>query len=200
MSSSRKISRKWLRGEVILLLELYHSFPILWDVHSSDNKKRNIQKNHFKKIQEGLSTSIPTITIEDIKEKMHKLRTQYQKERNRIKSSSMSVVGLNSVYKSKCWLYEKMRFLDGNEMKPSVSTLNEENEQSEITELDLNDVNTCVSENEIASGSDKISDDTSPVNDLDITPPQCSSHELTCGNISPKKRKLCDEFSTFIKK
>ena len=94
---------------------------------------------------------------------------------------------------------EKMKFLDGNEMKPSFSTLNEENEQSEITELALNDVNTCVSESEIASGSDMITDGTSPVNYLDITPPQCISSELICGNISSKKRKLCDEFSTFIK-
>ena len=39
----------------------------------------------LRKIQEGLSTSIPSITIDDIKEKLHKLRTQYQKERKKNK-------------------------------------------------------------------------------------------------------------------
>ena len=77
MSSSRNISHKWLRAEVILLLELYHGFPILWDVNSTDYKKRNIRKIYIRKIQEGLSTSIPSITIEDIKKKLHKLQTEY---------------------------------------------------------------------------------------------------------------------------
>ena len=205
MSSSRNISHEWLRAEVFLLLELYHGFPILWDVHSTDYKKRNERMVFLRKIQERLSTSIPSITIDDIKEKLHKLRTQYQKERNKIKSSSMNGVGLNSVYKSKFWFYEKMTFLDENEMKPSVSTLNEENilkenVQSEISLSDLNDVNTYVSENEIPSGSDKISDDTSSIDvDVDITSPKCVLPELTSSNISSKKRKLYDEFSTFIK-
>ena len=74
MSSSRNIPRVWLQKDVILLLELYHGFPILWDVHSY-YKTRNLRKIYVIKIQEGLSTSIPSLTIEDIKEKLHKLRT-----------------------------------------------------------------------------------------------------------------------------
>ena len=107
MTSSRKKSRIWLEKEVILLLELYHRFPILWHIHSSDNKKRNIRNIYIRKIQEGLSTSIPTITIEDIKEKIHNLRTQYQKERTKIRSSSRNRVGLEDVYKPRLWFYEK---------------------------------------------------------------------------------------------
>ena len=92
MSSSRNISRVWLQEEVIIsrwlyttrvvyttdyhgdyiLLELYHGFPILWHVPPSDHKKHNIRKIHVRKIQERLSTSIPSITIEDIEEKLHK--------------------------------------------------------------------------------------------------------------------------------
>ena len=49
------------------------------------------------------------------------------------------------------------------------------------------------------SGSDKISDNTSSVDDVDITPPQYVILELTSSNISSKKRKICDEFPTFIK-
>ena len=107
MSSSKKISHKWLQTEMILLLELYHGFPILWNVHSTDYKKRNVRMVFLKKIQEGLSTSIPTITIEDIKEKIHNLRTQYQKERTKIRSSSRNRVGLEDVYKPRLWFYEK---------------------------------------------------------------------------------------------
>ena len=65
MSSSRNVSREWLREDVILLPEFYHEFPILWNVHSSDYKKRNIRLIYVRKIQEGLSTTIPSITIED---------------------------------------------------------------------------------------------------------------------------------------
>ena len=101
MSSSRKKSHVWLEKEVILLLELYQRFPILWHIHSSDIKKRNIRNIYIRKIQEGLSTSIPTITIEDIKEKLHKLRTQYQKERNKIRSSSRNGIVLDGVHKSR---------------------------------------------------------------------------------------------------
>ena len=204
MTSSRKKSRIWLEKEVILLLELYHRFPILWHIHSSDNKKRNIRNIYIRKIQEGLSTSIPTITIEDIKEKIHNLRTQYQKERKKIRLSTKKGEGLNDMHKSKFLFYEKMTFLDGNEMQPIVSSLNEENilkenVQSEISLSDLNDVNTYVSENEISSGSDKISDNTSTVEDVDNTSPQYVLLEITSSNISSQKRKICDEFPTFIK-
>ena len=190
---------------MILLLELYHGFPILWNVLSSDYKKRNIQIIFLRKFQEGLSTTIPSITVEDINEKLHKLRTQYQKERNKIKSSSRNGLEMEYVYKPMLWFYEKMSFLDENEIKPSVSTLNEENilkenVQSEISLTDLNDMNTYVSENKIPSGSDKISDVTSSIDvDVDITSPKCVLPELSSSNISSKKRKLYDEFSTFIK-
>ena len=107
------------------------------------------------------------------------------------------------VYKPMLWFYEKMSFLDENEIKPSVSTLNEENiwkenEQSEISPTDMKDVNTYVSENEIASGSDKLFHDTSSVEHVDNIPPQYVLLELTSSNISSKKRKICDEFPTFI--
>ena len=85
MPSSRNISRKWLREEVILFLELYHGFPILWNVHSTDYKKRNVRIVFLRKIQEGLSTTIPSITIEDVKQNLHKLQGQYQKDRGKIR-------------------------------------------------------------------------------------------------------------------
>ena len=124
MSSSRNISREWLREEVILLLELYHGFPILWNVHSSDYKKRNVRMVFLRKRLEGILTSIPSTTVEDIKEELHKLGRQYQKERIKIRSSSRNGLELEYVYEPMLWFYEKMLFLDVNEMKPSVSTLN----------------------------------------------------------------------------
>ena len=52
-----------------------------------------------------------------------------------------------------------MLFLSENELSPTVSTskvekLSQENEQSEISLSRIIDVNTCVLENEISSGSD----------------------------------------------
>ena len=88
MSSSRNISREWLREEVILLIEFYNGFPIIWNVRSSDYKKRNIQMLILRKFKKRLSTTISSITIEDIKDKIQELRTQYLKERIRIRSSS----------------------------------------------------------------------------------------------------------------
>ena len=60
------------------------------------------------------------------------------------------------------WFYEKMSFLDDNELKPTVSNLNvitilEENVKSEILLSRVLDVNTCVLENKISSGSDTAS-------------------------------------------
>ena len=203
MTSSRKKSHVWLEKEVLLLLELYHRFPILWKVHSTDYKKRNVRNIYIRKIQEGLSSSIPTITVEEIKEKLHRLRTQYQRQRKTIRSISKKGEGLNDMYKSKFLFYEKMTFLDGNEMQPTVSTLNEENilkenVHSENSLLNLKDVNTNVPVNEIPSESDKLFHDTSSVEDVDIIPPQYVLLELTSSNISSKKRKICDEFPTFI--
>ena len=110
MSPAKISSRKWTREEVTLLLELYQSFPTLWNVNSSDYMKRNIKAKYIEKIQKGLSTSIPSITIENIKDKLHKLRTQYQKERAKMRLNSKIVDGLEDIYKPKLWFYEKMSF------------------------------------------------------------------------------------------
>ena len=108
------------------------------------------------------------------------------------------------MYKSTFLFYEKMSFLDVNEMHPTDPTLNEENilkenEHSENSVLNLKDVNTNVPVNEIASRSEKLFHDSSSVDDVDITPPQYVLLEITSSNISSKKRKICDEFPTFIK-
>ena len=107
MLSSRNISREWLRKEAIFHLELYHVFPLLLNVHSSDYKKRNMRIIFLRKIQEWLSTTIPLITIEDINEKLHKFQTQYQKERTKIRWSSRIGLGLD---KPMLWFYKKMSF------------------------------------------------------------------------------------------
>ena len=94
------LDEKWanIQEEVILLLDLCHGFPILWNVHSSDYKKPNIRMIFIRKIQEGLSTTIPSITIEDIKQELHELRTQYHK--SKIRSSSRNRLELEYVYES----------------------------------------------------------------------------------------------------
>ena len=49
----------------------------------------------------GLSATIPSITIEDVIEKLHKLRTQYQKYFAKIRSNSRIEVGLEDVCKQR---------------------------------------------------------------------------------------------------
>ena len=58
MSSFRKISHVWLEKEVFLLLDLYHGFPILWNVHSTDYKKRNVRMVFLRKIHYRLINKI----------------------------------------------------------------------------------------------------------------------------------------------
>ena len=59
-------------------------------------------------------------------------------------------------------------------------------------------MNTRVFENEISSGSYKTSHDTSSKDDVDTMHPECVSPGLKSIIISPKKRKLCEDFSTSI--
>ena len=99
---------------------------------------------------------------------------------------------------------KKMSFLDRNDMKPTVSTLNienipEENELSEILLLDVIDVNKRIFEDEISSGSDITSHGTPSVDDV-YTTPECILPGLTSTNKSSNKRKSRDDFSTSIKK
>ena len=108
MAPTKVPSRKWTREEATLLLELSQSFPALWIVKSSDYMNRNVKVKYLEKIQKGLSTINPSITIENIKDKIHKMRVQYQKERVKVKLHSKS----GEVYKPTLWLYEKMSFLD----------------------------------------------------------------------------------------
>ena len=84
-----------------------------------------------------------------------------------------------------------MSFLDGNKIKPTVSTLNvesiiEEKVQSEILLSCVIDVNTGVFENELSSESDKTSHGTPVIDVMNATSPECIIPELTFTNSSSK--------------
>ena len=50
-------------------------------------------------------------STEELKKKMHSLRTNFNKTNKKVKESMKSGAGLNDVFKPKGWLFEDLRFL-----------------------------------------------------------------------------------------
>ena len=81
----------------------------------------------------------------------------------------------------------------------NVETILEKNIQSEISLSRVIDMNTCVLENEIFSGSNITSHGIPVVNNVNTAPPEYALPRLSSTNNSSMKRKSYDDFSTSIK-
>ena len=92
--------------------------------------KSDQYKNRFKKetaysqILEKLHEKDPTVTIENLKKKMHTLRGQYNKELKKLTMSKKSGACRDDMYVSTLWCFQEMSFLsEGAMIRDSQSSL-----------------------------------------------------------------------------
>ena len=102
----------WNRTDVRDLIELYHSHECLWNVESSQYKDRNLRFLAMNDIHDRMKDSLPNISLDDIKKKIHTLRSQYNRERKSRITSMKSGAITNGIYTPKLWCFDSLQFLD----------------------------------------------------------------------------------------
>ncbi|XP_075985676.1 uncharacterized protein LOC142982861 [Anticarsia gemmatalis] len=120
------------REFVLHLISLYRDNPVLWDASNEHytNKFRRIVA--LKRICDALKSYRPNYTIEELKKKLNILRTNFNKERNKIEARK--TMSPEEEPEPILWYYNEMAFLIGQEVhaKRNTSIVNNESNQTKI--------------------------------------------------------------------
>ncbi|CAB3999816.1 Hypothetical predicted protein, partial [Paramuricea clavata] len=103
-SLKQEAEKRWSDEEIITLIELYESNPVLWDHFSQGYRDRNLRKLAMDKIKESFEKR----TEEEIKSQWHTLKTIYQREYKRQEASKKSGSATSEVYKTKWKFFESL--------------------------------------------------------------------------------------------
>ena len=121
---------EWRLADISLLISLYKEYPVLWNVKLKEYKDRNAKELAYGKIQKVFENHTENITLEQIKKKIHTLRSQYKREIKLVRESKKSGMGADDVYNAKLWCFSQLDFLADDNLRESISTLDVDNEVS----------------------------------------------------------------------
>ncbi|XP_054260753.1 uncharacterized protein LOC128985353 [Macrosteles quadrilineatus] len=129
MSDIRQASRDFF----IEFIELYKSFPCLWQIKHKDYSDRNKKDLAYVELINKYREVDPAADRAIVVKKINSFRTVYKKEVGKINRSLKSGAGANEVYKPKLWYFELLHFLNYIEpSRKSTSTIDESDEETMI--------------------------------------------------------------------
>lgn len=124
---------------------MYQNYPCLYLSTLPEYHNKNIKYTALNAITEAFNKStLANLKPEDIKKKLHGIRTQYLSELNKIKKSKASGVSSTDVYKPKLWCFDLLTFMNPSAEPVSRGESNlyvlddvqdTETEQSNISEV-----------------------------------------------------------------
>ncbi|KAL1489214.1 hypothetical protein ABEB36_014147 [Hypothenemus hampei] len=132
MSDLRQCSHDFLSE----FIELYRSFPCLWQVKSKEYSDRDRKNQAYEIVVEKFKQVDPTATRDTVIKKINSLRTVYRKELAKVKQSIHSGAADEDIYKPTLWYFDLLSFLgDQDTPRRSRNTTDDETTQgSEDTE------------------------------------------------------------------
>ena len=125
---------EWSREHVIRLVDFYRELPALWNVRHKDHKNKHFLQLGYEQLELKMQETIPEITCDQIKKKIHTLHNQLNREYKLFRESNRSGAGVDDVYKPKLWCFDILKFIkeNDNDIRQSRSTL--DNIQVEVTD------------------------------------------------------------------
>ncbi|KAG5863760.1 hypothetical protein JTB14_030617 [Gonioctena quinquepunctata] len=135
MSDLRQCTRQFLRE----FIELYKTFPCLWQVKSAEYSDRNKKSQAYEILIEKYREIDEAANKETVQKKINSLRTVYKKERAKIIQSTKSGAGEDDIYKPSLWYFSLLEFLsDQDQIRKSTNTIDDET--YEESEKEVSDV------------------------------------------------------------
>ncbi|XP_062121257.1 uncharacterized protein LOC133835276 isoform X2 [Drosophila sulfurigaster albostrigata] len=104
-----KQSNMWDREKTIKLIEFYENHSVLWDASSADYKNKHKKQNAYREIAEELDKS-----NDEIKPKIHHLRTQFLQEVRRVKQKKCGQATSDN-YTSKWEFFDALNFIQNGD-------------------------------------------------------------------------------------
>ena len=97
---------EWTKALCMRLIKLYKERECLWNPNISDYKRKDARDAARDEILQDLHNEIPHLTAEDLKKKIHCMRSQFSRElRNSAAAGNANVSG------ARLWFFQEMEFL-----------------------------------------------------------------------------------------
>ncbi|KAL1488110.1 hypothetical protein ABEB36_015068 [Hypothenemus hampei] len=119
MSDLRQCSHDFLSE----FIELYRSFPCLWQVKSKEYSDRDRKNQAYEIVVEKFKQVDPTATRDTVIKKINSLRTVYRKELAKVKQSIHSGAADEDIYKPTLWYFDLLSFWVIRTLQDALETL-----------------------------------------------------------------------------
>uniref|UniRef100_A0A6P7G2X1 Uncharacterized protein LOC114337114 n=1 Tax=Diabrotica virgifera virgifera TaxID=50390 RepID=A0A6P7G2X1_DIAVI len=135
---------QWTKNIVKILITQLEKHSCLYSFTSKEYKNKSKRKSAMWSIQNNLKEHGVNISEEDLKKKIHGLKTQYLAKLRKIKRSKSSGAGADEVYVPTLWCYELLYFFQGDSYPERESATNVEfhkdnEEEEEAESIDTED-------------------------------------------------------------
>ncbi|XP_050067748.1 uncharacterized protein LOC126556530 [Anopheles maculipalpis] len=132
--------RLFSRPFITELIELYKSFPCLWQVNAKEYTDRTKRKAAYDALVRKYREVDKSASKEEVKRKIYGLRSSYRRELIKMKKSIRTGATLEDVYKPTLWYFYLFDFLNDqdNMVKEPTSTTDEclDDTKEEVIEYD----------------------------------------------------------------
>ncbi|XP_076628208.1 uncharacterized protein LOC143345171 [Colletes latitarsis] len=121
--------RMWSHKFITEFIELYKSFPCLYNFKSEGYTHKQLRNTCYNKMVEKLKEIDPTATKDSVVKKIGNMRSSYRKELKKVKRYKRN----GSVYEPSLWYFHLLDFLYDHEVSRSrnANTSQEDNNEDE---------------------------------------------------------------------
>ncbi|KAF5298952.1 hypothetical protein FQR65_LT09501 [Abscondita terminalis] len=140
----------WAKEQVTILIDEHQKYPSLYAVKSKEYKNKHSRTQALESIEKVIRAVRKDVTVNEIKNKFHGLKTTFLNECRKHEQSLKSGAGDDDIYYPTIWYYERMFFIrDHNIPRPGKDNIresfnnsqeNDENEHIPFTEAVENNI------------------------------------------------------------
>ncbi|XP_071986470.1 uncharacterized protein [Engystomops pustulosus] len=123
--SSRAGAHKFLKE----FIEMYRSFPCLWNVKISDYSNKQKRQKAYESMVALCRSVCPSANIQFVKHKIANLRTVFKKEFNKVQVSKTTATSDDEVYVPRLWYFDLLKFTIGQEFPKEGSSNSGESQE-----------------------------------------------------------------------
>ncbi|XP_075698220.1 uncharacterized protein LOC142663446 isoform X2 [Rhinoderma darwinii] len=109
--SSRANAHKFLKE----FIDMYRSFPCLWNVKISDYSNKQKRLKAYESMVNLCRSVCPSANIQFVKHKIANLRTVFKKEFNKVQVSKKTATSADEVYVPRLWYFDLLKFTIGQD-------------------------------------------------------------------------------------
>ncbi|XP_073540599.1 uncharacterized protein [Phyllobates terribilis] len=110
--SSRAGAHKFLKE----FIDMYRSFPCLWNVKISDYSNKQKRLKAYESMVNLCRSVCPSANIQFVKHKIANLRTVFKKEFNKVQVSIKTATSADDVYVPRLWYFDLLKFTIGQDL------------------------------------------------------------------------------------